>query len=365
MYGLTGFAVASIASEAVALATRTWYLHRLFEHFNVLRHCLRAVAPTLPAVAAVLLVRALEQGDRTGAMVVGEVVLFVRGQRRGAVADRAPPPARAGRLPARRGAQPDPHGLMAHDALAAEVAAIPWYHTMELRAGRGHPGLAGHPPGRRARCPSPLARRDALPGRRPRSTASGRSRWSAAARPRSWPSTCSTRRGGTGRSAARPRCEAAIGERQARRARLRDRQARARARPSSGWSAASTTSTPRQDGEFDVVYLGSLLVHLRDPVRALERIRAVCRGTLIVVDGIDLPLSLLFPRLPVARFDGRGRPWWWYSNAAGAGAAGRVAAASSSSQRPRRLYMPPGPGQPLAGARPARCSSPTPGARRW
>ena len=48
MYGLTGFAVASIASEAVALATRTWYLHRLFEHFNVLRHCLRAVAPTLP-----------------------------------------------------------------------------------------------------------------------------------------------------------------------------------------------------------------------------------------------------------------------------------------------------------------------------
>ncbi len=77
MYGLTGFAVASIASEVVALTTRTWYLHRLFEHFNVLRHCVRAVAPTLPAVAAVLLLRVLEQGERTGAMVVGEVVLFV------------------------------------------------------------------------------------------------------------------------------------------------------------------------------------------------------------------------------------------------------------------------------------------------
>src|SRR4051812_26142015 len=50
-------------------------------------------------------------------------------------------------------------------------------------------------------------------------------------------------------------------------------------------------------GMFDLVYLGSLLVHLRDPVRALERLRAVCKETLIVVDGIDLPLSLLLPRL--------------------------------------------------------------------
>jgi hypothetical protein len=36
-------------------------------------------------------------------------------------------------------------------------------------------------------------------------------------------------------------------------------------------------------GRFDLVYLGSLLVHLRDPVRALECVRSVCDGLLIVV----------------------------------------------------------------------------------
>src|SRR4051794_27943263 len=40
---------------------------------------------------------------------------------------------------------------------------------------------------------------------------------------------------------------------------------------------------PEVDGEFDLVYLGSLLLHLRDPVRALERARSVCRGRLLVV----------------------------------------------------------------------------------
>ena len=108
---------------------------------------------------------------------------------------------------------------------------------------------------------------------------------------------------------------------------------------------------PEQDGTFDLVYLGSLLVHLRDPVRALERIRSVCRGTLVLVDGIDLPLSLMLPRLPVAHFDGRGRPWWWYSNAAGLT---RLVESGGFevTEGPKRLFMPPGPGQPLAQTRP-------------
>jgi tRNA (mo5U34)-methyltransferase len=99
----------------------------------------------------------------------------------------------------------------------------------------------------------------------------------------------------------------------------------------------------RELGRFDLVYVGSLLVHLRDPVRALERVRAVCEGTLIVVDGIDLPLSLRAPRSPVARIDGRGRPWWWYPNAAGLA---RIveAAGFAVSEGPRRVFVPPGRG---------------------
>jgi tRNA (mo5U34)-methyltransferase len=99
-------------------------------------------------------------------------------------------------------------------------------------------------------------------------------------------------------------------------------------------------------GRFDLIYLGSLLVHLREPVRALERLRAICDGELIVVDGIDLPLSLLLPNLPVATLDGRGRPWWWYPNQAGLARMIDVGGFELL-QQPRRIYMPPGRGQPL------------------
>lgn len=45
---------------------------------------------------------------------------------------------------------------------------------------------------------------------------------------------------------------------------------------------------PETDGTFDFVHCGDVLVHLRDPLRALERIRAVTTGELLLSDGIDL-----------------------------------------------------------------------------
>ena len=74
---------------------------------------------------------------------------------------------------------------------------------------------------------------------------------------------------------------------------------------------------PALVGDFDFVYCGSLLLHLRDPVGALARMRSVCSGRLLLEDVIDYPLSLVFPRQPVAALDGRGRPWWWKANVAG------------------------------------------------
>jgi tRNA (mo5U34)-methyltransferase len=74
---------------------------------------------------------------------------------------------------------------------------------------------------------------------------------------------------------------------------------------------------PDDIGTFDFVYVGSLLLHLRDPVRALERARSVCRGEALLVDAIDGTLSTLFPRRPMAGLDGKGRPWWWKPNVAG------------------------------------------------
>jgi tRNA (mo5U34)-methyltransferase len=104
-------------------------------------------------------------------------------------------------------------------------------------------------------------------------------------------------------------------------------------------------------GRFDLVYLGSLLIHLRDPVRALQRLCSVCNGTMIVVDGIDLLLSWLLPRRPVATLDARGRPWWWYPNDSGLV---RMIEAGGFEivRRPGRIYMPPGTGQALAAFHP-------------
>ena len=103
---------------------------------------------------------------------------------------------------------------------------------------------------------------------------------------------------------------------------------------------------PAELGSFDFVYMGSLLLHLRDPVRALDRLRRVCTGELLVVDNIDLLLTLLFPRRPVASLDMQGRPWWWTCNAAGI-ARLLEAARFRPLDRPRRLFMPPGDGQAL------------------
>jgi len=99
----------------------------------------------------------------------------------------------------------------------------------------------------------------------------------------------------------------------------------------------------RELGHFDLAYVGSLLVHLRDPVLALERIRRIS-STLVLVDGVDLPQTLRHPLLPVARLDGQGRPWWWYPNLAGLA---RLVEASGFvvARRPRLLFVPSGPGR--------------------
>jgi tRNA (mo5U34)-methyltransferase len=102
---------------------------------------------------------------------------------------------------------------------------------------------------------------------------------------------------------------------------------------------------PRDVGEFDFVYVGSLLIHLRDPIRALERVRSVCRGQLLLVDNVDLRLTLLHPRQAVASFDGQGRPWWWKGNVAGLARMVR-GAGFELARPPKRLYMQPGLGHP-------------------
>ena len=102
---------------------------------------------------------------------------------------------------------------------------------------------------------------------------------------------------------------------------------------------------PGELGRFDFVYVGSLLLHLRDPVRALERVREVTAGQMLSVDAYDPVLSALAPRRPIAGLDGVGRPWWWLPNLAGLR---RLieAAGFELTRPPTRVRIPRGQGQP-------------------
>jgi tRNA (mo5U34)-methyltransferase len=70
-------------------------------------------------------------------------------------------------------------------------------------------------------------------------------------------------------------------------------------------------------GTFDVVVCGSLLLHLRDPVRALEAIRGVCDGAFLSAETVQLGLTLLHRRRPVAELKGDRNCQWWIPNVAG------------------------------------------------
>lgn len=76
--------------------------------------------------------------------------------------------------------------------------------------------------------------------------------------------------------------------------------------------------SPERLGHFDVVVCGSVLLHLRDPLRAVAAIRSVCSGALLCSNQIDLWRSLIQPRRPLIRLDGTsGITQWWIPNAAG------------------------------------------------
>ena len=74
--GLNGFAVGMGIMAFVSLVVRGLYLTKLFDGLQMLRHAARAIAPTVPAVLAVLGVRAL-LGDGSLAIAVAELALYV------------------------------------------------------------------------------------------------------------------------------------------------------------------------------------------------------------------------------------------------------------------------------------------------
>ena len=77
LFDLRGLAAGVAAQLLAHLACRAWYLSRLFEGFGFLRHAARGILPSVPAVAIVLLARAVESGERTAGVAAAELAVYL------------------------------------------------------------------------------------------------------------------------------------------------------------------------------------------------------------------------------------------------------------------------------------------------
>jgi tRNA (mo5U34)-methyltransferase len=190
------------------------------------------------------------------------------------------------------------------ERLAEEVARFPWYHTLELRDGVVTPGMFDH---RRA------VDRYLLPA-----DLSGRRCLDVGTMDGFWAFEME-RRGAAEVLAAdvrtpdeldwpprwRARIEPTIDETKAARFELAHRAL--------GSSVQRIeTSVYELDGAlglFDLVFCGDLLVHLKDPITAIQRMRAVCRGSAIVCNPVK---RFVFARgRALAELDGIDEFRWW------------------------------------------------------
>ena len=85
------------------------------------------------------------------------------------------------------------------------------------------------------------------------------------------------------------------------------------------WRGSSVYDlSPQEIGTFDVVMVGSLLLHLRDPVRALDAVRGVVGDTLVIAEAVHGPLTLRSRRQPLFELRGEGADFqWWLGNERG------------------------------------------------
>jgi tRNA (mo5U34)-methyltransferase len=105
---------------------------------------------------------------------------------------------------------------------------------------------------------------------------------------------------------------------------------------------------PAELGLFDLVFCGDLLVHLKDPITAMQRIRGVCRGSGIVCNPAKrFPLGR---RRALAQFDGIDQFRWWLLSEASVERM-LLAAGFDGVEVGRRFELPPAAGGGWRGLR--------------
>ena len=75
-YGLRGLAIGIVLQTIANIACRIYFLNKLFTGFSYIRQAMQAVLPVLPAVALVLVVRAIDDSQRTFTMAISELIAY-------------------------------------------------------------------------------------------------------------------------------------------------------------------------------------------------------------------------------------------------------------------------------------------------
>jgi SAM-dependent methyltransferase len=70
-------------------------------------------------------------------------------------------------------------------------------------------------------------------------------------------------------------------------------------------------------GQFDYVFMGNILLHLRDPILALQQVRKVTNGEFLSFESISLPQTILRPWSPTGQFALSDQNLFWTPNKRG------------------------------------------------
>ena len=70
-------------------------------------------------------------------------------------------------------------------------------------------------------------------------------------------------------------------------------------------------------GQFDYVFMGNILLHLRDPILALREVRKVTKGEFLSYETISLPQTVLRPLTPTGQFALHDANRFWTPNLRG------------------------------------------------
>jgi O-antigen/teichoic acid export membrane protein len=76
-FGLNGYAAGMAVGVCVDLVVRAYFLRRLFEGFQIGRHLLRSVAPSIVPTLAIVALHVLTNVERTLGLALGELGLYI------------------------------------------------------------------------------------------------------------------------------------------------------------------------------------------------------------------------------------------------------------------------------------------------